>query len=181
MNANRSALQDFALVILPILFASVLWSQQSPQTSAVPALPADIPPTAERYSILLMGNLAGQQAVWTASDGTLHVFFQFNDRGRGPKTTCILKLDASGVPVSEIDHRQRLPEVSGRAKPTPSRPEPRAGRTPPNKGEKKISAPAYYAPQSTADPPRLLSSPTPRSRMEVKSRSSPKAKPASSA
>ena len=48
-----------------------------------------------------MGNPAGQQAIWTASDGTLHIFFQFNDRGRGPKTTSILKLNASGVPLSE--------------------------------------------------------------------------------
>ena len=51
--------------------------------------------------MLLMGNLAGQQAVWTASDGTLHMFFQFNDRGRGPKTTSIFKLDANGIPIAE--------------------------------------------------------------------------------
>src|SRR5208282_5557679 len=75
-------------------------AQQPPQ-SAAPPLPADIPSTADRYSLLLMGNLAGQQAVWTAPDGTLHIFFQFNDRGRGPKTTSILKLDPSGIPVSE--------------------------------------------------------------------------------
>jgi hypothetical protein len=73
--------------ILPILLGAVLWSQQTPPQSAVPALPTDIPSTADRYSFIMMGNLAGQQAVWTAPDGTLHVFFQFNDRGRGPKTT----------------------------------------------------------------------------------------------
>ena len=48
-----------------------------------------------------MENLAGQQAVWIAPDGTVHMFYQFNDRGRGPKTTSILTLDASGVPVAE--------------------------------------------------------------------------------
>ncbi len=73
--------------IFSIIFASALCAQQPP---AAPALPADIPATAERYSFLLMGNLAGQEATWTASDGTLHIFFQFNDRGRGPKTTSIL-------------------------------------------------------------------------------------------
>jgi hypothetical protein len=52
----------------------MLWSQPVRQNSAVPALPADIPASAERYSVLLTGNLAGQQAIWTASDGTLHTF-----------------------------------------------------------------------------------------------------------
>jgi hypothetical protein len=58
--------------------------------------------TADRYSFLLMGNLAGQEADWTAGDGTLHIFFQFNDRGRGPKTTSIIKLDARGSQLSEV-------------------------------------------------------------------------------
>jgi imidazolonepropionase-like amidohydrolase len=81
-----------------ISLSTTLWSQQP---SAVPTPPAEIPVTAEHYSLLLMGNLAGQEASWTAPDGTLHIFFQFNDRGRGPKTTSILKLDANGVPISE--------------------------------------------------------------------------------
>jgi hypothetical protein len=67
----------------------------------VPALPAGVPSTADRYAVLIMGNPAGQQAVWTAPDGALHIFYQFNDRGRGPKTTSILKLDAKGLPIAE--------------------------------------------------------------------------------
>jgi len=101
---------QFALFVC---LTSLAWSQSAEpvssqpaastqgSTSAVPALPADIPASAERYSMLMMGNLAGQQAVWTAPDGTLHLFFQFNDRGRGPKTTSILKLDSAGIPLSE--------------------------------------------------------------------------------
>ncbi len=50
----------------------------------------------------MMGNLAGQEAVWTAPDATLHIFFQFNDRGRGPKTTSVLKVGPDGIPVSEV-------------------------------------------------------------------------------
>ncbi len=50
---------------------------------------------------MIMGNLAGQQAVWTAADGSIHVFYQYNDRGRGSRTTSILKLDANGVPMAE--------------------------------------------------------------------------------
>src|SRR5262245_50668554 len=69
--------------------------------SAVPVLPADIPATADRFSVLMMGNLAGHQAVWTDAGGTFHVFFQYNDRGRGPKTTTVIRLNGA-VPVAEI-------------------------------------------------------------------------------
>jgi hypothetical protein len=64
-------------------------------------MPAGIPSLAKHYSVWIMGMLAGQQAVWTASDGSVHIFYQFNDRGRGPRTTTILKLDARGVSREE--------------------------------------------------------------------------------
>ena len=70
--------------------------------SNVPPLPSDIPADANRSSVLMMGTLAGQQATWKTSDGKLHVFFQFNDRGRGPKTTTVFILDKNGNPVSEV-------------------------------------------------------------------------------
>ena len=76
-------------------------AQQAAVPSNVPRLPSDIPADASRSSVLMMGTLAGQQAVWKASDGTLHVFFQFNDRGRGPKTTTLFVLGKNGNPVSE--------------------------------------------------------------------------------
>ena len=144
MNPKKSPLRNVIILILPILIASILWSQQPPQPSAVPALPADIPSTADRYSFLLMGNLAGQQAVWTASDGSLHIFFQFNDRGRGPKTTSILKLDPSGLPLSEVitgnDYlKSPINETysldAGTAR----------WKNDSEQGEKKISAPAFYS------------------------------------
>jgi len=123
-----------------ILLAAALSAQTQ---SAAPALPADIPATADRYSMLLMGTVAGQQAVWTASDGTLHIFFQFNDRGRGPKTTSVLKLGANGIPVSEVvtgndylkspvDENYSLESGTARWKNTAEQ------------GEKKISGPAVY-------------------------------------
>ena len=73
----------------------------SPQQSAIPALPSDIPSTARHYVVLLVGAPAGQQASWTTPDGALHILFHYNDRGRGPATTSILRLDASGVPTAE--------------------------------------------------------------------------------
>jgi imidazolonepropionase-like amidohydrolase len=141
MNPIKSASWSF-IILLPILLASLLWSEQP---SAVPPLPADIPPTADRYSFLLMGNLAGQQAVWSASDGTLHIFFQFNDRGRGPKTTSILKLDANGIPISEVitgnDYLKSPVAENYSLKDGTAR-----WKNDDEQGDKKISAPAYYAP-----------------------------------
>ena len=144
-----NTIQRSSLALIFFL-ASPAWPQseqqstsRQPAASAVPALPDDIPAAAERYSFLRMGNLAGQQAVWTASDGTLHAFYQFNDRGRGPKTASIYKLDPKGLPISEtvsgnnylkspVDESFTLANGTARWK---------------NKaehGEKKISAPAYY-------------------------------------
>jgi len=102
MNRKRLLLAKVVVVCFSLLPLASLWAQSKPsEASAVPALPADIPANAERYSVTIMGNRAGQQAVWTAPDGTTHMFYQFNDRGRGPKTTSILTLDAKGVPVAE--------------------------------------------------------------------------------
>src|SRR5690349_367582 len=67
----------------------------------VPELPKDVPPSATLYDVQLLEQLAGQMAAWSTPDGKLHVFFQFNDRGRGPKTYSTLTLDASGIPVGE--------------------------------------------------------------------------------
>jgi imidazolonepropionase-like amidohydrolase len=140
-----STLRNFLFTVVAICSSAALWSQPAPQTSAVPPLPADVPSTAERYSLLLMDNLAGQQAVWTASDGTLHVFFQFNDRGRGPKTTSILKLDASGIPVSEVitgnDYMKAAVTENYSLEAGTAR-----WKNDDEQGEKKIFAPAYYSP-----------------------------------
>jgi len=124
------------------------WSQTSSpaaEPSAVPPLPAEIPSTADRYSFLLMGNPAGQQAVWTASDGTLHIFFQFNDRGRGPKTTSILKLGANGVAVSEVitgnDYLKSPVNENYSLEAGTAR-----WKNDDEQGEKKVPTPAFYAP-----------------------------------
>ena len=147
MNTTKFPLHNVVIFLLPIFLASALWSQSSSSispSSAVPALPADIPTTAQRYSFLLMGNLAGQQAVWTAADGALHIFFQFNDRGRGPKTTSILKLNANGIPVSEVIHGNDYMKATvdetysldaGTAR----------WKNDDEQGEKKVSAPAFYS------------------------------------
>lgn len=76
---------------------------QSVATSSnVPQLPPDIPVDATRCSVLIVGKLAGQQAHWKTPDGKVHVFFQFNDRGRGPKTSTVFTLGHNGNPVAEV-------------------------------------------------------------------------------
>ncbi len=99
---NRGIWNCTVFLLAVLLGMSNLVAQQPGNTASnVPPLPADIPADAARYSVLIMGSLAGQQATWTTPDGKLHAFFQFNDRGRGPKTTSVIALDAKGVPVAE--------------------------------------------------------------------------------
>jgi hypothetical protein len=134
-------MHSFARVTLVSLLLLPNCRAQSP--SAVPPLPAEVPATAARYSVLMMGNRAGQQAIWTASDGQLHMFFQFNDRGRGPQTTSVLKLDAKGIPVAEtvsgIDYlkspvNENYALESGSAH----------WKSSVEQGEKRLAAPAVY-------------------------------------
>jgi imidazolonepropionase-like amidohydrolase len=100
MTTHRNVALAFFAVILVTRLAV---AQQSPAPlTNVPALPADIPADAKHWSVLTMGALSGQQATWTTPDGKLHAFFQFNDRGRGAKTTTVLTLDNNGFPSSEI-------------------------------------------------------------------------------
>jgi len=134
------------VAIVSLLLLVSCWAQNPQGTqSAVPALPAEIPGAADRYSVLVMGNLAGQQSMWTAPDGSLHIFYQFNDRGRGPRTTSILKLDAKGIPVAEsVDGNDYLKSPvhesytleSGAAR----------WKSDSEEGEKKLTAPAVYVP-----------------------------------
>lgn len=54
-----------------------------------------------RYTVLMSTNTAGSQLVTTRGDETT-VDFELNDRGRGPKTHTVLRVDARGVPVSVV-------------------------------------------------------------------------------
>ncbi len=52
-----------------------------------------------RYTFLTSSRPAGVMKVWIGSDGARHTFFEFNDRGRGPKLTQRLILGANGLPT----------------------------------------------------------------------------------
>jgi imidazolonepropionase-like amidohydrolase len=90
------------LLLLSVFFATSLIAQQG--QSPLPALPPDIPKDATVWMLLTDKTPAGQDAVWTTPDGTVHEFFQFNDRGRGPKTYSTYRLDSRGVLTYEETH-----------------------------------------------------------------------------
>ena len=81
-------------VLLDVAFPQ---SQQSP----LPEIPADIPKDAVIRMVLTDKTPSGEDAVWRSPDGTIHEFFQFNDRGRGPKIYTTYRLDANGLIESE--------------------------------------------------------------------------------
>jgi len=91
-----------SLRILPVLFTVSLVAQQG--QSPLPALPPDIPKDATIWMLLIDKTPAGQDAVWSEPNGEVHEFFQFNDRGRGPKTYSTYRLDGRGIVISEETH-----------------------------------------------------------------------------
>lgn len=52
-----------------------------------------------RYTYLLVGNKAGLGVTRTPSPAERVLDFEYNDRGRGPKTTTRIRLDEQGLPV----------------------------------------------------------------------------------
>lgn len=96
MNSCKSA---SALLFFAIVTSMLAWSQQG--QSPMPALPADIPRDATIWLQLLDKKPTGQDAVWATSDGTIHEFYQYNDRGRGPKTYSTYRLGKQGIVTSE--------------------------------------------------------------------------------
>jgi imidazolonepropionase-like amidohydrolase len=86
-------------LILIFLVASLM-AQQEPQ-SPLPELPSDIPKDAVLRMVLIDQKPSGQDVLWKSADGTIHEFFQFNDRGRGPKIYTTYRVDEKGLVVFE--------------------------------------------------------------------------------
>jgi cytosine/adenosine deaminase-related metal-dependent hydrolase len=81
----------FSLVSISLASVSVAVGQTAPSTPAAAGT--------ARYTLLLMGNKAGFETSSRNPDGTLQLYFEFNDRGRGPKVTEHIALDENGIPV----------------------------------------------------------------------------------
>jgi cytosine/adenosine deaminase-related metal-dependent hydrolase len=52
-----------------------------------------------RYTLLVMGNKAGYETSTTGPNGELQLYYEFNDRGRGPKITEKIVLGQRGIPT----------------------------------------------------------------------------------
>ena len=85
------------LTFFALLGASLAQKLQSP----LPDLPPEIPKDAVIRMVLTDKTPSGQDAVWTSADGAIHEFYQFNDRGRGPKIYTTYRVDAHGLLTSE--------------------------------------------------------------------------------
>ncbi|HEX4970463.1 MAG TPA: amidohydrolase family protein [Steroidobacteraceae bacterium] len=96
-----------------------------------------------RYAVLIMEKPAGMQTSTLAADGLRSLSYEFKDRGRGPKLTARVRLDAAGVPTSmEIDGvdylkapvAERFSAANGVAR----------WKNNAEAGEQKIAAPGFY-------------------------------------
>lgn len=108
----------------------------------LPELPKEVPAGAARYTVLIAGSPAGQHAVWSEG-GKLRAFFQYNDRGRGPKTWTTLAV-RDGVLVSEEtagnDYMKNpVQETFSIAQGTAS------WKSKAEQGSRAIAGPAFYA------------------------------------
>src|SRR5512142_456062 len=83
--------------LLPL--AALTSAQEATKHDAAPPLPDSVPKDARLYEIRMMGHLAGHVAGWKQPDGTIHGFYEFNDRGRGPLADSLITLDAQGYPT----------------------------------------------------------------------------------
>ncbi len=52
-----------------------------------------------KYTVMLAGSKQGFETSSQAPDGSLHLYWEFNDRGRGPKVTERVVLDKNGIPT----------------------------------------------------------------------------------
>ncbi|MFY8036553.1 MAG: hypothetical protein ACOVMQ_05250, partial [Cyclobacteriaceae bacterium] len=98
-----------------------------------------------RYSVLSAGKPSGQQWIVQNAPNTYTLFYEFNDRGRGPGLTVQLKTDEKGIPVyrtvtgfdyfkAPVDEKYELSQ--GEAK----------WKSATENGSKKISVPSLYSP-----------------------------------
>lgn len=96
-----------------------------------------------RYAILIMEKPAGMQTSTSAADGSRNLAYEFNDRGRGPKLTARVRLDAAGVPaavdIDGVDYYkapidERFTSANGVAR----------WKNGAEAGEQQVAGPAFY-------------------------------------
>ena len=120
------------------------------------ALAAALPAAAQtpdtvHYTFVAGGRVTGSAWEWQAPDGTIHAFFEYNDRGRGPRMHTRLRVDsldlpvwieAEGVNYYKVPVRERFELRQGRA----------AWENSAERGERAVDEPAYYLPMDAPLP-----------------------------
>lgn len=73
-------------------------------------LGAQVPRDTVRWTLSFQGRVSGEMYRWAEADGAVGFFLQFNDRGRGPRTTTRIAMDPRGWPASitvdGVDYRK---------------------------------------------------------------------------
>ena len=110
---------------------------------AVLSGPAHAATQETRYTFLFSGNKAGSLSTRTEPDGEVVATYEYNDRGRGPKTETRFRLGPGGIPVSEhttghdywkVPVDERFDVKGGKA----------SWKNASENGEQTLSGPAFY-------------------------------------
>lgn len=96
-----------------------------------------------RYTVLMGGNKAGIQTSSVTPDGVREMNFEYNDRGRGPKLTARIKVNDAGLITQLQTNGNDYLKVPVKETFTLDRGVAR-WQNDAEKGEKKLTAPAYY-------------------------------------
>jgi imidazolonepropionase-like amidohydrolase len=88
-----------ACLVLAMLAAAPARAGDPAAAPAVPDCPAESA-AHQSFAFILAGNAAGYHVECRMPDGSALYLFAFNDRGRGPKVSSHIALDAAGVPRS---------------------------------------------------------------------------------
>ncbi len=54
----------------------------------------------DTYTVILVGNVAGEMRVDKVDDKNVRIHFEYTDRGRGPAIDSVIRLDDKGIPLS---------------------------------------------------------------------------------
>lgn len=102
-----------------------------------------------RYTVLMMDRPAGVQTSIVRANGAHEFTFEFNDRGRGPKLTSIVRVDDRGVPIAvensghdylKVPVTERFTLTGDLAR----------WKNNAESGEKKLAGPAFYISMNSA-------------------------------
>jgi hypothetical protein len=98
-----------------------------------------------QFSVVSSGKSVGKHGVVSMPDHSYQLYYEYNDRGRGPKQTVVLKTNAEGLPVyrelTGVDYFKAPVQETFELKDGVAR-----WKNNIEQGEKPVSAPSLYSP-----------------------------------